>query len=66
MSSVLEWEEVYSFQKFLPLLTRWHLKGESRTHFTLKPKVIHKKRKVKGKGLFIHSIYITIILFLVL
>lgn len=54
MSSLLQWEEIYCFQKFLPLLTRWQL-----FHYVSRsqnipisgnvwPDFIKKKRAPKG------------------
>lgn len=54
MGSTLQWNEIYCFQKFLPLLTRWqlhHLAGESTTapfHGNVAPDFIKKKRTPKG------------------
>lgn len=54
MSSLLQWEEVYCFQKFLPLLTRWQLihYGSSSQNLPLRgnvwPDFIKKKRAPKG------------------
>lgn len=52
----LQWEEVYSFQKLLPMLTRWqcmnyqllHSKGDLKG--ILYPERIKKVRNPKGKG----------------
>lgn len=54
MSSLLQWEEIYCFQKFLPLLTRWQLfhHGGSSQNLPLRgnvwPDFIKKKRAPKG------------------
>lgn len=54
MSSLLQWEEIYCFQKFLPLLTRWQLihYGNSSQKRPLRgnvwPDFIKKKRAPKG------------------
>lgn len=54
MSSLLQWEEIYCFQKFLPLLTRWQLfhYGSSSQNLPLRgnvwPDFIKKKRAPKG------------------
>lgn len=54
MSSLLQWEEIYCFQKFLPLLTRWQLfhYGGSSQNLPLRgnvwPDFIKKKRAPKG------------------
>lgn len=44
---LLEWSEIYCFQKFLPLLTRWQIKcGGDNT--LIEPDFIVKKRVLKG------------------
>lgn len=54
MSSLLQWEEIYCFQKFLPLLTRWQLFhfGSCSQNLPLRgnvwPDFIKKKRAPKG------------------
>ena len=54
MSNLLQWEEIYCFQKFLPLLTRWQLfhLGSGKTDIPLNgnicPSYIKKKRTPKG------------------
>lgn len=54
MSSLLQWEEIYCFQKFLPLLTRWQLfhYGSSSQNLPLRgnvwPDFIKKKRAPRG------------------
>ncbi|RZC40192.1 flap endonuclease GEN [Asbolus verrucosus] len=48
----LTWEEIYSFEKFFPILTRWqllhHEEAKSETHGTASPKFIKKRRAPKG------------------
>ncbi|KAJ6643661.1 Flap endonuclease GEN [Pseudolycoriella hygida] len=54
MSHLLQWEEIYCFQKFLPLLTRWQLfhygSGDESglIHGNVSPDYIKKKRTPKG------------------
>lgn len=58
MSKLLQWDEIYCFQKFLPLLTRWQLFHRSNTvnvsadpvqlNGCLSPAFIKKKRAPKG------------------
>jgi len=55
MSNLLQWTEIYSFIKFLPLLTRWQLfqfstkKNLSTSSIGLvTPNYIKKKRSPKG------------------
>lgn len=56
MGKLIQWDEIYCFQKFLPLLTRWQLfhMGDDRTviNHTLRgsvqPDFIKKKRAPKG------------------
>lgn len=54
MSSLLQWEEIYCFQKFLPLLTRWQLfhYGSASQNLPLRgnvwPEFIKKKRAPRG------------------
>ncbi|KAB0790873.1 hypothetical protein PPYR_14960 [Photinus pyralis] len=43
----LQWEHVYAFEKFLPILTRWHL-SNSVVGALLRPKRIKKARHLKG------------------
>lgn len=59
MSSKLKWEEIYCFQKFLPLLTRWQLqylcddaRKLSMVHGCVSPEFIKKKRTPKGIASF--------------
>lgn len=54
MGKLIQWDEIYCFQKFLPLLTRWQLHhGSSSTNLTelrgsVQPDFIKKKRTPKG------------------
>ncbi|KAG4078802.1 hypothetical protein HA402_015392 [Bradysia odoriphaga] len=54
MSHLLQWEEIYCFQKFLPLLTRWqlfHYGSGSKSvplNGNVSPDYIKKKRTPKG------------------
>lgn len=54
MSSQLQWDEIYCFQKLLPLLTRWQLHHFSNgtdtapLHVNVSPDFIKKKRAPKG------------------
>lgn len=54
IGNLLQWNEIYCFQKFFPILTRWHVKNycnieqTSRGLARLIPKEILKKRIVKG------------------
>lgn len=54
MGSTLQWNEIYCFQKFLPLLTRWQLhhlgskSNSSPSHRLIEPDIIKKKRSPKG------------------
>lgn len=54
MSATLQWDEIYSFQKMLPLLTRWQLHhfaerpDESPAGGLICPDYIKKKRTPKG------------------
>lgn len=53
MSKLLQWEEVYCLQKFLPLLTRWQVINSSSSNPTTSkgnvyPDYIKKKRTPKG------------------
>ncbi|GBP63347.1 Flap endonuclease GEN [Eumeta japonica] len=47
MGSKLEWPQRYCVEKFLPLLTRWHLRDNVH-NCTIQPKTIKKKRNLKG------------------
>lgn len=49
MSSKLDWSEKYCVEKFLPLLTKWHLQDSIPTK-TIRPVTIKKKRHPRGKG----------------
>lgn len=68
MCNLLQWNEIYCFQKFLPLLTRWQCthndyKNDLKLYGSISPKYIKKKRVPKGILLFsfnnfsIYSIY---------
>lgn len=55
MSKLLQWDEIYSLQKFLPLLTRWqlfHFSNNKQENVKLigsvVPDFIKKKRTPKG------------------
>lgn len=53
MSKLLQWDEIYCLQKFLPLLTRWQLINSSSSNPTplkgiIHPDYIKKKRTPKG------------------
>lgn len=54
MSKTLQWDEIYSFQKMLPLLTRWQLhhyaenSKEQPAQGVIQPDYIKKKRTPKG------------------
>ncbi|XP_058454849.1 flap endonuclease GEN [Malaya genurostris] len=53
IADLLQWNEIYSLQKMLPLLTRWQIhmlseKSTSSTSILLKPDYIKKKRSPKG------------------
>ncbi|KAL9906409.1 XPG-like endonuclease [Glossina fuscipes fuscipes] len=54
IGNLLQWNEIYCFQKFFPILTRWHVKNDCNIKQTscglvrLTPKEILKKRIVKG------------------
>lgn len=50
ISTLLQWAEIYSFQKFLPILTRWHVLESHKfaSKIVLSPKDIIKKRTIKG------------------
>lgn len=56
MGKLIQWDEIYCFQKFLPLLTRWQLfhMGDDRTVInhtvrgSVQPDFIKKKRAPKG------------------
>jgi hypothetical protein len=48
----LTWEEIYSFEKFFPILTRWQLLHQEQikdeTQGIVTPKFIKKRRNPKG------------------
>ncbi|XP_050089227.1 flap endonuclease GEN [Anopheles aquasalis] len=54
MSSLLQWNELYCFQKLLPLFTRWQIKSAqssssaTESNIFLTPDYIKKKRSPKG------------------
>lgn len=54
MSHLLQWDEIYCFQKFLPLLTRWQLfhygsgSKEVPVNGNVSPDYIKKKRTPRG------------------
>lgn len=48
---LLQWPEIYCFQKFFPILTRWQVKNAKNlktNQIAVEPKEIIKKRTVKG------------------
>lgn len=49
----MQWEEIYAFQKLLPILTRWqilnHQQIDDNTRGILYPQLIKKRRNPKGK-----------------
>ncbi|KAL4704822.1 hypothetical protein ACJJTC_001297 [Scirpophaga incertulas] len=47
MSNKLDWSERYCVEKFLPLLTKWHLQEDVPCR-TIKPVKINKKRNPRG------------------
>lgn len=47
MCSKLDWSERYCVEKFLPILTKWHLQ-DTVICTKIKPKEIKKKRNPKG------------------
>lgn len=53
MSKLIQWDEIYCFQKFLPLLTRWQLQNGNDSNILaqrghVQPDFIKKKRTPKG------------------
>ena len=50
---LLQWPEIYCFQKFLPLLTRWQTVYRDPNELSItgfvEPDSIYKKRTIKGK-----------------
>ena len=56
MTKLLQWDEIYCFQKFLPLLTRWQIfhYSTSQEHLPVcvLPDFIKKKRSPKGVASF--------------
>ncbi|XP_055706436.1 flap endonuclease GEN [Phlebotomus papatasi] len=51
MVKYLQWEELYAFQKILPLLTRWQLNHPDKEAL-VSPREIRKKRTLKGVSSF--------------
>ncbi|XP_059608669.1 flap endonuclease GEN [Phlebotomus argentipes] len=47
----LQWEEIYAFQKILPLLTRWQL-SHPKQEALVTPREVKKKRTLKGVSSF--------------
>lgn len=45
---LLQWPEIYCFQKFFPILTRWQVQQSNHKAYLVQPKEIIKKRIVKG------------------
>ncbi|KAH8246236.1 hypothetical protein KR038_006136 [Drosophila bunnanda] len=45
---LLQWPEIYCFQKFFPILTRWQVQQSTREKALIEPLEIIKKRTVKG------------------
>ncbi|KAM8710972.1 hypothetical protein ACLKA7_017585 [Drosophila subpalustris] len=45
---LLQWPEIYCFQKFFPILTRWQVQQSQDKSHLVQPKEILKKRVVKG------------------
>lgn len=45
---LLQWPEIYCFQKFFPLLTRWQVQQPNEALALVQPQEIIKKRTVKG------------------
>ncbi|KAL7732584.1 hypothetical protein ACLKA6_019211 [Drosophila palustris] len=45
---LLQWPEIYCFQKFFPILTRWQVQQSQDKPHLVQPKEIVKKRVVKG------------------
>ncbi|ALC43084.1 Gen [Drosophila busckii] len=48
LGHLLQWPELYCFQKFLPLVTRWQVQQAGGVPSLLEPQEIIKKRTVKG------------------
>ncbi|XP_017070576.1 flap endonuclease GEN [Drosophila eugracilis] len=45
---LLQWPEIYCFQKFFPILTRWQVQQSQQEKVLIQPLEIIKKRTVKG------------------
>ncbi|XP_016994896.2 flap endonuclease GEN [Drosophila takahashii] len=45
---LLQWPEIYCFQKFFPILTRWQVQQSKQEKILIEPIEIIKKRTVKG------------------
>ncbi|EDV51000.1 flap endonuclease GEN [Drosophila erecta] len=45
---LLQWPEIYCFQKFFPILTRWQVQQSKQEKVLIQPVEIIKKRTVKG------------------
>lgn len=45
---LLQWPEIYCFQKFFPILTRWQVQQSKQEKILIQPHEIIKKRTVKG------------------
>ncbi|KAI8040757.1 flap endonuclease GEN [Drosophila gunungcola] len=45
---LLQWPEIYCFQKFFPILTRWQVQQSKQENILIQPIEIIKKRTVKG------------------
>ncbi|KAH8351402.1 hypothetical protein KR059_001439, partial [Drosophila kikkawai] len=45
---LLQWPEIYCFQKFFPILTRWQVQQLKQEKALIEPREIIKKRTVKG------------------
>ncbi|XP_016989763.1 flap endonuclease GEN [Drosophila rhopaloa] len=45
---LLQWPEIYCFQKFFPILTRWQVQQSKQDNILIQPIEIIKKRTVKG------------------
>ncbi|KAH8320218.1 hypothetical protein KR067_003589 [Drosophila pandora] len=45
---LLQWPEIYCFQKFFPILTRWQVQQSKQEKILIEPLEILKKRTVKG------------------
>ncbi|XP_043650347.1 flap endonuclease GEN [Drosophila teissieri] len=45
---LLQWPEIYCFQKFFPILTRWQVQQTKQEKILIQPLEIIKKRTVKG------------------